>query len=31
MKKFLDRWQKILTWTMALAVAVLIIPVSIQI
>jgi TRAP-type C4-dicarboxylate transport system permease small subunit len=31
MKKLLDRWQKILTWTMALAVAVLIIPVSIQI
>ena len=31
MKKFLDRWQKILTWTMALAVTVLIIPVSIQI
>ena len=31
MKKFLDLWQKILTWTMATTVAVLIIPVSIQI
>ncbi len=31
MKKFLDIWQKVLTWVMATAVAVLIIPVSIQI
>ena len=31
MKKFLDIWQKVLTWVMAAAVAVLIIPVSIQI
>lgn len=31
MKNFLDLWQKILTWVMALTVAVLIIPVSIQI
>ena len=31
MKRFLDIWHKILTWVMALAVAVLIIPVSIQI
>ena len=31
MKKFLDVWQKVLTWAMASAVAVLIIPVSIQI
>ena len=31
MKKFLDVWQKVLTWVMAAAVAVLIIPVSIQI
>jgi TRAP-type C4-dicarboxylate transport system permease small subunit len=31
MKKFLDVWQKVLTWVMATAVAVLIIPVSIQI
>ena len=31
MKRFLDIWQTILTWVMALAVAVLIIPVSIQI
>ena len=31
MKKFLDIWQKVLTWVMASAVAVLIIPVSIQI
>ncbi len=31
MKTFLDVWQKILTWVMAAAVAVLIIPVSIQI
>ena len=31
MKKFLDIWQKLLTWVMAAAVAVLIIPVSIQI
>ncbi len=31
MKKFLDVWQKMLTWVMATAVAVLIIPVSIQI
>ena len=31
MKNFLDLWQKILTWTMAATVAVLIIPVSIQI
>ncbi len=31
MKKFLDFWQRLLTWVMALAVAVLIIPVSLQI
>ncbi len=31
MKTFLDVWQKLLTWVMAAAVAVLIIPVSIQI
>ncbi len=31
MKTFLDVWQKVLTWVMATAVAVLIIPVSIQI
>ena len=31
MKKFLDVWQRLLTWVMALAVAVLIIPVSLQI
>lgn len=31
MKKFLDVWHKVLTWVMAAAVAVLIIPVSIQI
>ena len=31
MKKFLGVWQKVLTWVMAGAVAILIIPVSIQI
>ena len=31
MKKFLDLWQRLLTWVLALAVAVLIIPVSLQI
>ena len=31
MKKFLDVWQKLLTWVMAATVTVLIIPVSIQI
>ena len=31
MKKFLDLWQQLLTWIMAATVAVLIIPVSLQI
>ena len=31
MKKFLDVWQKVLTWVMAATLSVLIIPVSIQI
>jgi TRAP-type transport system small permease protein len=31
MTKFLDLWQKLLTWTMSLTVAVLIIPVSLQV
>ena len=31
MTKFLDRWQKLLTWTMALTVAILIVPVCLQV
>jgi TRAP-type transport system small permease protein len=31
MTKFLDLWQKLLTWTMSLTVAILILPVSLQV
>ncbi len=31
MTQFLDWWQKILTWTMSLTVAILIVPVSLQV
>jgi TRAP-type transport system small permease protein len=31
MTKFLDRWQKLLTWTMSVTVAILIVPVSLQV
>ncbi len=31
MTKFLDQWQKLLTWTMSLTVAILIVPVCLQV